>query len=85
MSRKLDLSKLKFSDTVVTTEEALKDVEPWFDNNEERYCTVKESIEQSLKEVKLMREGKLPKKTWRECREEWDKWAKEVEEELDNE
>lgn len=29
MTRKLDYSKLKFSDKVVTTEEALKDVEPF--------------------------------------------------------
>jgi hypothetical protein len=36
----------------------------------ERYCTVAESLEQSLKEMKLMREGKLPKKTWRELMEE---------------
>lgn len=55
------------------------------DNDNERYCTVAESIEQSLKEVKLMIEGKIPKKTWKEYRVEWDKWAKEVEEELKNE
>lgn len=28
----------------------------------ERPCTVKESLEQSLKEMKLIREGKLPKR-----------------------
>ncbi|NSB17418.1 hypothetical protein [Clostridium beijerinckii] len=39
------------------------------DNNEERYCTVAESLEQSLKEMQLIREGKLPKKTWRQLRE----------------
>ena len=55
------------------------------DKPTERYCTVAESLEQSLKEVKLMREGKIPKKTWREYREEWDKWAKESEEELKQE
>lgn len=32
----------------------------------ERYCPVSESLEESLKEMKLMREGKLPKKSWRE-------------------
>ena len=32
--------------------------------DEKRYCTPSESLEQSLKEMKLMREGKLPKKTW---------------------
>ena len=30
----------------------------------ERYCTVRESIIESFKEVNLMCEGKLPKKTW---------------------
>jgi hypothetical protein len=39
-------------------------------NTVERYCTVAESLEQSLKEMKLMREGKIPKKTWREYRAE---------------
>ena len=42
------------------------------DDNEERYCTVAESLEQSLKEMQLMREGKIPKKTWRQLREELD-------------
>ncbi|WP_206459464.1 hypothetical protein [Anaerovorax sp. IOR16] len=36
----------------------------------ERYCTVRESLIESCKEVKLMREGKLPKKTWKELRAE---------------
>lgn len=31
MTRKLDWSKLSFSDKIITTEEALKDVEPWID------------------------------------------------------
>lgn len=39
------------------------------DNSEERYCTVSESLEQSLKEMQLIRQGKLPKKTWRQLRE----------------
>lgn len=30
----------------------------------ERHCTIKESISESFKEIKLMQEGKLPKKTW---------------------
>lgn len=42
------------------------------DNDEERYCTVAESLEQSLKEMQLMREGKIPKKTWRQHMEELD-------------
>ncbi len=36
----------------------------------ERYCPVSESLEESLKQMKLMREGKLPKKTWDEMRKE---------------
>lgn len=39
------------------------------DDSEERYCTVAESLEQSLKEMQLIRQGKLPKKTWRQLRE----------------
>ncbi|NRY59829.1 hypothetical protein [Clostridium beijerinckii] len=38
------------------------------DDSEERYCTVSESLEQSLKEMQLIRQGKLPKKTWRQLR-----------------
>lgn len=30
----------------------------------ERYCPVTESLEESLKEMKAIREGKIPKKTW---------------------
>jgi len=75
MSRKLDFSKLKFSDKVISMEEALKDVETWIDfdnedNKEERYCTVAESLEQSLIKMQLMREGKISKKTWREFMED---------------
>ncbi len=33
---------------------------------DERYCTVQESIIESFKEVKLMREGKLPKRSWKD-------------------
>ena len=33
---------------------------------DERYCTVQESIIESFKEVKLMHEGKLPKKSWKD-------------------
>lgn len=32
----------------------------------ERYCSVYESLEESLKEVKLIREGKIKAKTWQE-------------------
>lgn len=37
---------------------------------DERYCTVQESIVESFKEVKLMREGKLPKKSWKDFMKE---------------
>ena len=33
---------------------------------DERYCTIQESIIKSFKEVKLMRDGKLPKKSWKD-------------------
>ncbi len=36
----------------------------------QRPCSVKDSIVQSCKEVKLMREGMLPKKSWKELKEE---------------
>lgn len=36
----------------------------------ERPCSIKESIIQSCKEVKLMQSGMLPKKTWKELCEE---------------
>lgn len=36
----------------------------------ERYCTISESIIESCKQVKLIREGKLPKKSWRDFKKE---------------
>lgn len=36
--------------------------------NVERPCTISESIKQSCQEVKLMREGKIPKRSWHEFR-----------------
>ncbi len=40
----------------------------------QRYCSVYESLEESLKEVKLIKEGKIKPKTWeqllKELREE---------------
>jgi len=38
--------------------------------DEKKYCTPSESLEQSLKEMKLMREGKIPKKSWNDLKEE---------------
>lgn len=46
--------------------------EDMYEEPTERYCTVTESLEQSLKEMQLMRQGKLPKKTIREVLEELD-------------
>lgn len=36
------------------------------DKTSERYCSVYESLKESLKEVKLIREGKIQAKTWQE-------------------
>jgi type I site-specific restriction-modification system R (restriction) subunit len=44
----------------------------------ERYCTIEASIKESLKQVKLIRNGKLPKKSWDDFVEEMNKgreWA----------
>ena len=35
----------------------------------ERPCTILESIKQSCQEVKLMREGKISKRSWREFKQ----------------
>lgn len=40
------------------------------ENTTQRYCSVYESLEQSLKEVKLMKQGKIKKKTWNELLKE---------------
>lgn len=29
-----------------------------------RYCSIEESIKESLRQIKLIREGKMPKKAW---------------------
>lgn len=39
----------------------------------ERYCSVYESLKESLKEVKLIRDGKIKPKTWQEFLEELNK------------
>ena len=38
------------------------------DKQEERPCTPSESLIQSLKEMKLTRQGKLPKKSWNDLK-----------------
>lgn len=40
------------------------------DKKEKRYCTVYESLDESLKEVKLIKEGKIKAKSWDELYEE---------------
>lgn len=44
----------------------------------QRPCSISESIVQSCKEVKAMREGTLPKKSWKELREELKKTKSEA-------
>lgn len=45
----------------------------------ERYCTIEESVKESAKEVKLMREGKLQKRNWRDS---FKRLREELEDEL---
>jgi hypothetical protein len=45
----------------------------WRDESEwavERPCTILESLEESLKQMKAMRKGEMPKKTWRDFKKE---------------
>ena len=49
-------------------------------DNDERYISIEESIIQSLKEVKLMQAGLMPKHTWDELKAELEKeFAEELE------
>jgi len=45
----------------------------------ERYCTVSESLIESCKEVKLMREGKLPKHSLQDLWKNIEKWKSDDE------
>lgn len=47
--------------------------------NLERPCTISESIMQSCKEVKNMREGRIPKRSLNELFANIEKWSKEEE------
>ena len=38
-----------------------------------RPCTITESIKQSCQEVKLMREGKIPKRSWNDFKQRMEK------------
>ena len=42
----------------------------------ERYCSIRESLIESCKEVKLMREGKLPKRNWADTKKKLEKIRK---------
>ncbi len=46
--------------------------------NKERYCTIEESIRESFKEIKLMREGKKPKKSIDDLWIKIAKWSEDV-------
>ncbi len=48
-------------------------------SNLERPCTISESIMQSCKEVKNMREGKIPKRSLNDLFANIEKWSKEEE------
>jgi len=48
--------------------------------NEDRPCTITESIIESCKQVKLMQEGKIPKKTLQDLWDSIEKWKAEDEE-----
>lgn len=50
-------------------------------NTVERYPIIK-SIEDSLKEVKMIRSGKMKPKKIEDCFAEWEKWAIETELEI---
>ncbi len=48
------------------------------EKSEERYCTVEESLIQSFKEVKLMRAGLLPKRSWEQTKAEVEEYIERV-------
>ncbi len=70
------LSYMKL-DWVVTMSKEIKKEESDMNAvmNIERPCTILESLEKSCQEVKLMRDGKIPKRSWSEFR-------KRIEEEM---
>jgi len=65
------------------SKDKLQSFKDMYEEPTERYCAVGKSLEQSLKEMKLMRAGKLPKNSLKESQALWDKWATETEEELE--
>lgn len=46
-----------------------------------RPCTILDSVEESLKQIREFKEGKRNFKSIDESFSEWEKWAKEVEDE----
>lgn len=48
-------------------------------SDDKRYISVEESIIEACKEVKLMREGKLPERTWADFEKELKKMVAEEE------
>lgn len=61
------------------TEEALKDVES-FNLDNIRGCIVKESIEESFKQIDEYKQGKRKFKSLKDSQALWDKWIEEAEE-----
>ena len=47
--------------------------------DEKRYVSVEESLIEACKEVKLMRTGKLPERTWEDFEKELKQWIAEEE------
>ena len=66
--------KTKKSKVVEKEEQAMSIVA-----NLERPCTISESIMQSCKEVKNMREGRMPKRSLNDLFTNIEKWSKEEE------
>lgn len=46
--------------------------------NTTRYCSIEQSIIASCKQVKAMREGKSPKRSWKDCKKDIQKMKEEV-------
>lgn len=46
--------------------------------NIERYCSIEDSIQESLKEINLMRKGKTKKNTLDDLWKQIEKWKKEM-------
>ncbi|MBQ8569871.1 MAG: hypothetical protein IJ446_11700 [Oscillospiraceae bacterium] len=46
--------------------------------NTNRYCSVEQSIISSCKQVKAMRNGDAPKRSWKDCKNEIKKMKEEI-------